>query len=112
MENRFLVVAHRETGISGCSRDSLLFFAQEIGKEIGVEWVGGARIFYRDENGNVADTDRAGFKQLARDGVVTPDTEVFDTTVQNVDAILQGRFALPAARCWHSRLMASAMAPA
>jgi hypothetical protein len=104
VDGRFVVVAHRPAEIAGCSRDALLFFLKEAGAKRGVEWTGGARVFYRDANG-VSDVDRPAFRALAAEGAVTPDTVVYDTTVRETDAVLGGRFALPARDSWHARLM-------
>ncbi len=105
LENRFLVVAHRPHDIAGCSRDSLLFFLKDAGARLGVEWVGGSRVFYRDASGQVVDTDRPAFRALAAAGVVTPDTVVYDTTVRETAALLDGRFTPAARDSWHARLM-------
>jgi hypothetical protein len=105
VDDRFVVVSHRPAEIAGCSRDALLFFLKEAGAKRGVEWTGGARVFYRDASGSVTDVDRPAFRALAASGGVTPDTVVYDTTVRETDAVLGGRFALPARDSWHARLM-------
>jgi hypothetical protein len=105
LENRFVIVAHRPLEIAGCSRDALLFFLKDAGARLGLEWVGGSRVFYRDGSGTVADTDRPGFRALAAAGVITPATVVFDTTVRETSALLDGKFALAARDSWHSKLM-------
>ncbi len=105
IDGRFVVVAHRPHEIAGCSRDALLFFLKEAGAKRGVEWTGGARVFYRDASGAVADVDRPTFRSLAAAGEVTPDTVVYDTATRETDAVLNGRFALPARDSWHARLM-------
>jgi len=109
LEDRFVVVAHRPMEISGCSRDDLLFTMQDLGRTLGLEWQGAARIFYRDADANVVDVDRLEFKRRVQEGLITPDTIVFDTTLREVTPILEGRFALPASQSWHSRLMESAL---
>ena len=105
VDGRFVVVAHRPAEIAGCSRDALLFFLKEAGAKRGVEWTGGARVFYRGVDGSVTDVDRPGFRALASAGSITPDTVVYDTTVRETDAVLGDRFALPARESWHARLM-------
>lgn len=105
LENRFVAVAHAPRDIAGCSRDALMFFLREAGERLGVEWTGGSRVFYRDASGRVADADRPGFRALAAAGVVTPDTVVYDTTVGETSALLDGRFAPAARDSWHARLM-------
>ena len=109
-EGRFLCVAHRPVEISGCSRDALLFRVQELGRDNGVEWVGGSRLFYRDDAGNVSDTDRAGFKVLVQTGRITDATMVFDPTLTDTDALLAGGFERPAGASWHARLLAPSYA--
>jgi hypothetical protein len=104
IDNRFLAVAHKPHEIAGCSRDALLFFLKEAGARAGVEWVGGSRVFYRSETG-VEDVDRPGFRALAATGTITPDTVVYDTTVNTTDALLDGRFTPAAKDSWHARLM-------
>lgn len=105
VDGRFVVIAHRPAEIAGCSRDALLFFLKDAGARRGVEWTGGTRVFYRDGAGNVVDVDRPAFRALAAARAVTPDTVVYDTTVRETDAVLGGRFALPARDSWHARLM-------
>ncbi len=105
LEDRFVVVSHLPMEISCCSRDDLLFTMQDLGKTLGLEWMGAARIFYRDDKGPVVDVDRLEFKRRAREGLIRPDTVVFDTTVRETNTILEGRFSLPAAKSWHARLM-------
>jgi hypothetical protein len=105
VENRFVIVAHRPLEIAGCSRDALLFFLKDVATNLGLEWVGGSRVFYRDSSGIVVDVDRPGFRALAAAGAITPDTVVFDTTIRETDALLNGKFAVPAKESWHSKLM-------
>ena len=105
LDNRFVIVAHKPYEIAGCSRDSLLFFMNQAGEKRGIQWLGGARVFYKTDEGKVLDVDRPEFRRLAAEGVVTPDTVVFDTTVRETSGILDGKFALPARDSWHARLM-------
>jgi hypothetical protein len=105
LEQRFVIVAHRPLEIAGCSRDALLFFLKDTATNLGLEWVGGSRVFYRDSSGIVVDVDRPGFRALAAAGTITPETEVFDTTIRETDALLNGKFAVPAKESWHAKLM-------
>jgi hypothetical protein len=105
LENRFVVVAHRPDEIAGCSRDSLLFFLQKAAKDRGFEWQGGARVFYRAAEGRVENVDRPTFRKLAAEGAINGETTVFDTAVRETDAVLGGRFALPAKDSWHAKLL-------
>ncbi len=108
LEERFLVVAHRPQEISGCGRDALLFFVQDLAKKLGIQWLGGGHIFFKNKDGLVVNVDRMGFKQLFLQGEITPETMVFDTLIAGVDDLLQNRFLRPASQTWHSRLMVPA----
>ena len=111
LENRFVIVAHKPVEIAGCSRDSLLFFMNQAAEKRGFQWGGGARVFYKDADGSVIDVDRPTFRQRAAEGLVGPDTVVFDTTVRETDGILNGKFALPARDSWHAKLIGSRSSP-
>lgn len=111
LENRFLVVAHRPKEISGCGRDDLVSFVRNVSKSLELEWLEGARVFYRGAN-TIEAVDRLEFKKRVLEGRVTLDTEVFDTTLRETDEFLAGRFALPARHCWHAKLVESALATA
>jgi len=109
LENRFLVAAHQPKEISGCGRDDLVSFVRNVSISLGLEWLEGARVFYRDVEGIEA-VDRLEFKKRVTEGRVTLDTEVFDTTLRETDDVLAGRFALPARHCWHGKIIESALA--
>jgi len=105
VENRFVVVSHKPMEIAGCSRDSLLFFMNQAADKRGFAWGGGARVFYKTADGSVVDVDRPEFRKRAAERTVDGDTVVFDTTVRETDAVLNGKFALPARESWHAKLM-------
>ena len=65
--------------------------------------VGGGRIFYRTKGGTSAVT-RDEFAQLAREGAITPETPVFDTTVTRMSD-LRAKWEQPAARTWAGSLL-------
>ena len=109
LENRFLIVAHRPLEISGCGRDDLVSSVRNLSKTLKLEWLEGARVFYRDVE-TIEAVDRLEFKRRVSEGRVTLDTEVFDTTLRKTDDLLAGRFALPARNCWHGKLIESALA--
>ncbi len=103
--NRFLVVAHEPEELAGCAGDALLFFLNEAGKVTGVEWTGGSRVFHLDPQGEPVESDRPGFRKLATEGTVGAETLVIDTTIRETEALLGGRFVLPARDSWHARLL-------
>lgn len=109
-DGRFLAIAvdQRDESASGCSLDALFRVLQGLEKQLGGSLLGNARVYYRPADGAIRVTDRAGFANLAEEGVIGPETHVFDLSVQTVDD-WQERFESPAADTWHSGLLASAV---
>ena len=108
-DDRFLTVAvdQRTAGASGCSIDALFRQLQTLERELGLSIVGGGRVFHRDAAGTIQSTDRAGFTTLAERGAVTPETRVYDPTVQTLGDWRRG-FELRASQSWHGALMPAA----
>src|SRR6476659_2788280 len=81
-DDRFLAVGVDVTAenASGCSIDGLFRTLQELQRELGVQLVGGGRVFYRGAAG-VETTSREDFLMRARDGRITAATPVFDIAI-------------------------------
>jgi hypothetical protein len=103
-ESRFLVIAVDEAaaGASGCSIDSLVREIRALESEIQVTLVDHGPVVFR-EGGAIRRVPREEFAALAREGRVTPDTVVFDTTISRLAALREGRWELPASASWHGR---------
>jgi hypothetical protein len=86
LDERFLVVAvdQSTTGASGCSIDGLFRVLQGVQSKLGVNLVGGGRLFYRDGQGEVRCAAIAELDELRSSGAITPDTVVFDTTITDL----------------------------
>ena len=86
LDDRFLVVAvdQSTTGASGCSIDGLFRVLQGVQAKLGVNLVGGGRLFYRDRHGQVQCAPRADLDDLRESGAIRPDTVVFDTTITDL----------------------------
>lgn len=105
VEDRFVVVgAHLEGGVSGCGIDSLVHAVEAAGAEVGIEWVGGLQVVYRDADGAIQALPRPAFRQLVRDGTVTAATPVFDTTLATVGDLRRNGLERPAGSAWHGRV--------
>ena len=100
-DDRFLVVAVDQStaGASGCSIDGLFRVLQELERRIGANLVGGGRVFYRDSHGKVQCVSRAEVAGLARDGGITEDSVVFDTSITDLGT-WRACFERPAKQCW------------
>jgi hypothetical protein len=102
--DQFLIVGvdQEAAGVSGCSVDALVRTMKGLGQQLGVELVDHASVFYR-EGTAVRRATRDEFAEAATRGVVTPDTFVFDNTVQTAGALRAGAWEAPAQRTWHGR---------
>ncbi len=111
--DRFLVVLREPEGaqVSGCSIDSMMGEVKTLESELGTSLLDSSRIFYRSDSGKVEAATRQEFKALAAAGGITPDTEVFDTTLTQLSDLEIGVFSKPVRESWHMRLYDQAMKP-
>ncbi len=118
-DGRFLLVgAHlgegANAGVSGCGIDSMTRAVEAAGEAVGVDWLGGLHVTYRDADGTVRAVSRPEFRAAVREGAVTDDTPVFDPTLATVGALREQGLERPAGESWHARafgLGASSPAP-
>ena len=91
-DERFLVVAVDQStaGASGCSIDGLFRVLQRLEPQIGASLLGGGRVFYRDNHGEVQSASRNDLASLAASGAITKDTVVFDTSLTDLGAFRTG----------------------
>lgn len=106
LHQRFLLLAGHVPGgeISGCSIDAATDAVHAAGQSLGIHWMSPLVVFYRDAEGIVQHTSRAGFRRLITEGKVTADTPVFDLSLTTVGALRQGAFEKPAGQSWHARV--------
>lgn len=108
-DDRFLAIGIDPTAeqASGCSIDGLFRALQSFEKTLGASLVAGGRVFYRDAKGSAQVATRKDIADLARAGVLSDETPVFDTTVTEVGAWRE-RFVRPARDTWVASLIANA----
>jgi hypothetical protein len=111
VEERFLVVLREPEGaeVSGCSIDSMVGEVKQLEKELETRLLDSSRIFYRTAEGPVDSVNRLEFKALAAEGRISPETEVFDTTLTNLSDLRPGVFSKPLKDSWHLRLYEQAV---
>ncbi|MFC1575758.1 hypothetical protein ACFL5A_03845 [Gemmatimonadota bacterium] len=99
----FLLVAVDESTAppSGCSIDSLANQLKDLGRELGVELLDHAPVFFRKGEELVRVTRRE-FRSLVDAGEVTLDTPVFDNSITRLGQ-LGGDWEKPAGASWHRR---------
>jgi hypothetical protein len=105
--HRFLLVGLDEsrTGASGCSIDSLMGRLAGLESELDIRLTDSAPVWYRDGDDRIRSVVRDEFRQMATNGVVGPETRVFDLTVTDVGTARLSRLERPTAESWHARLL-------
>jgi hypothetical protein len=89
-------------GVSGCGIDAMTHAVDEAATTLGVGWLGGLDVAYRDGEA-LRVVPRAEFRRLARAGGVTPETPVLDLTAPTVGEVRARGVVRPAAEAWHGR---------
>jgi len=102
--NQFIFIAGTIPGgdISGCGIDSSVHALENARSSLEFNWLPQLQILFRDDQGNICHVDRASFRQLIRDGYITLDTIVFDTSIHTVGAFRRREFECDARTTWHS----------
>ena len=99
---RFLVVGvdQRSAGASGCSIDALFRVLQQVQGTLGTSFLGGSRVFYRNDEGQLTCAERTEFASAPGIGAAT---RVFDTAVTTAGDY-RSRFELSLGESWHAAL--------
>lgn len=102
-DRRFIIVAADEAhnDVSGCSIDGMFHAVQSAVRGAGAALADTADVAYRTETG-VALADRPTFRRLVRDGVIRPETPVFDGAVRTLGELRTGGWERPFAESWHA----------
>ncbi len=102
--DRFLITAaHCPGGVSGCSMDSYGRALKSLREEHQVDALETDLVFYVRSDGEIEAVDHLDFFALVEQGKVTEDTLVFDTLLQALGDLRQGRFLKPFKDSWHAR---------
>jgi hypothetical protein len=105
LEGRLLIVAATlaEGDISGCGIDASTHAVEEAGRALGIEWLLGLTVLYRDHAGMVQVVSRPEFRDLVRRGVVHAGTQVIDTNLTTLEDLHSGKLEKLAGASWHGR---------
>jgi class 3 adenylate cyclase len=104
--NRFVILAVDEAMVaaSGCSIDSSVRFIQELENQYNTQLFERMIFAYLDEQDQVKTATAEQFKALFTEGVVTPETLVFDNLVNSIGA-LKTAWIKPLKSSWHHRFV-------
>jgi hypothetical protein len=107
--NRFVVLMADESmvGVSGCSIDSSVHFIKTVGQKYGINFFDRLQLAYL-KGEDVHTATALQLKQLEADGVITPETVVFNNMVAT-KAEFDTKWQIPYAGSPHQRLAANAV---
>lgn len=101
VEGSFLVIAvDRQAEASGCSIDRMFGTLRDLERELGVNILDSARVFFRHGDGRPDALSRLEFRERA-----DQHTHVFDTTVSRLGAVRSGSWEKTAGESWHRDLL-------
>ena len=102
--DRFLLVGVDEAsaGASGCSIDAMVRLLGELEQQLRVQMLDYGPVIFR-QGDTISRLPRPVFAEMAREGVVSADTVVFNNTLTRVGELRDGRWETPARASWHGR---------
>jgi hypothetical protein len=104
VEDQFILLSgYCGSGIGGCSTDSSVRIIKEIEQRFGVDAFDRLLVFFRNGGGKLITAPRTDFQEMVRQGHVTAETPVFDTTITTVGDLRGGRFETTFGKSWHAR---------
>jgi len=103
--NRFIVLAvdESQTNASGCSIDKSVHFIKEIEQQFGIQLFDRLTIFYRLEN-QMKSFHFSDLQQKIAINKIRPDTEIFDTTITQLDK-MRSKFVIDVKDSWLSKFL-------
>jgi hypothetical protein len=102
----FVAVDESTAGASGCSIDAMVRVLSGVERQLGLTLTDHGPVLYRAGD-RVERVSRPEFARLAREGIVGPETVVFDNTLTRLADVRAGRWELPARESWHARAFLS-----
>ena len=100
--DRFVIVGvNPGVPASGCSIDRLFRTAQQLQDSLGIPLLDSSQVVFKDASGEVTAASREDFAAMARAGVVSENTIVFDQTIETIGMLREGHFEKRAADSWH-----------
>lgn len=105
LDNLFIVIQvdERQAGVTGCSIDKSVNFLKSLSSKFNVDFFDRMKVSYIDSDNKVNLVDRKIFEDLLNEGVVGPETIVFNNLVQNSDE-LASNWRIPFKDSWHSKV--------
>lgn len=106
LDNRLLVLTAQlaKGDISGCGIDASVHALDAIGGHLGIQWMSGLFVAYRDADGTLSIVRRPVFRRLLREGTVHAETPVMNTALMHLHELRTGGLEQPAWAAWTGRV--------
>ena len=102
LHNRFVILAvSRESFVSGCSIDSSVRVFKKLRENLGLDGLNVNLVYHRGERG-IESQSRIDFQKALDAGQIKPETVVFDTTIQSLRDLREGKFEQKITESWHA----------
>lgn len=92
-----------DADISGCGIDKSVHQLEELGSQMGIEWVAGLSIAYRSGEA-IEVVPRPVFRRLVRTGEVGAETTILDLSLTTVGDLVDRGIERPLGESWHARV--------
>jgi len=104
--NRFLLISGEIPGgaISGCGIDALMHSVEEISTDKNCRVLSPMLMYYRTKDGSVDFAPRNEFCKMVTQGLVSPETQVFNPGIHTLKELREGNFDLPLSRSVYARI--------
>lgn len=101
--DRFIIIAAKTSDVSGCSIDSSVRVFKDLKNKHGINALDLNLVFFRSGN-HIKCVKRFEFASLNQSDNITPETLVFDTSIQSLYQLRQGKFEVQVGDSWHANL--------
>ena len=104
VHGRFIMISAMipEAEISGCGIDASVHALERIASDQGFVILSGMHVLYRDTSNDICAVSRSEFRKLVKEGHITGETIVFDTSLTQLEQLKNQQFELPAYHAWHA----------
>jgi hypothetical protein len=109
LHQRFVIVAvdEKQNAASGCSIDASTRWLKDLGQNLAINFFDRSIAYWH--NNSIQTVEMLKIKPLVAEGVITPDTIIFNNLVANIDDF-QAKWQVKAGDSWMARYFKTATA--
>lgn len=98
------MTTYEDMPAGGCSIDASTRLLKQIEQQYGVTLFDWLSVAWRNADAQIVVSSKPDFEQLAAQGIITPQTHVFNNLV-TTKAALETNWEIPLAQSWHYQLV-------